>query len=189
MDIQLDKFNDFNYLEINMLNSKNNRNNENNENNENIININWEENDFINILNVFLNKYRLKPFEKRFKIIKHKDLNLEYNISENKYYVNKILYINHLINQNYILFKYNKQNLPQISFPSTKNINDQYYLNKIIFKITNRIYINFEIKKKINNKNKNEEIYRRIYINFNNDKNNVDNNNINELLNKCINYF
>ena len=87
----------------------------------------------------------------------------------------------------YIMIKYNKENIPPINFPSTNNIHDMYHINKIIFKITNRIYINFELKKKIVNEK--SEIFRRIYINLNNDKKNLDNNDINDILHKTINYF
>ena len=175
-------FYDFNYLEINILNKNIIELN-------NILDINWDEKDFNKIFNKFINEKRYKPFEKKLIITKHHDLYLVHNIIDNKFYVNKTNYISHDFKNNYIMIKYSKQNLPQISFPSTRNINDKYYLNKITFKITNRIYINFELKKKIMD-NGNEKIFRRIYINFNNDKNDkIDNDNINNLLNKCINYF
>lgn len=176
----INSFNDFNYLEINILNDITTLQN-------NIININWNEEKFNKLIIKFINQYKLRPFEKKFRICKHQDKSLILNINENKYYVNKLLYINHSLNDNHILIKYKKENLPPINFPSTSNINDTYYLNKIIFKITNRIYINFELKKKFINDE--EIIFRRVYINLNNDKKNVDNNNINKELDKCINYF
>ena len=192
----IDDFHNFNYLEINILNNKQSKNNttDNTSNStdicisNNINDINWDENTFNNTLINFINNKRYKPFEKRLKILKYNDLYLIYNINDKKYYVNSTSHIEHNINENYIWIKYKKENLPQISFPSTDKINEKYYTNKITFKITNRIYINFELKKKIVNDT--EEIYRRVYINFNNDKNDkVDNDNINNLLNKCINYF
>ena len=68
-----------------------------------------------------------------------------------------------------IMLKYRKNVLPVYQFPSTDKINDKYYLNKIVFKITNLIYLNFEIKKKSD-----VEKYYRVYINFNNDRKNID---------------
>ena len=192
----IDDFHNFNYLEINILKNKilqnnntpNNKSSNIHNNDNNIIDINWDENTFNNTLINFINNKRYKPFEKRLKILKYNDLYLIYNINDKKYYVNRTSYINHDINENYIWIKYKKENLPQISFPSTNNINEKYYINKITVKITNRIYINFGLKKKIENHA--EEIYSRVYINFNNDKNDkVDNDNINNLLNKSINYF
>ncbi len=182
-------FYDFNYLEINILQQKEKElENQINETND-IIDINWNEKIFNKVLLKFINEKRYKPFEKNLIITKHNELYLVHNINDNKFYVNKTNYVSHNLNDNYILIKYSKHNLPQISFPSTRNINDKYYVNKITFKITNRIYINFELKKKIA-EDGSEKIFRRIYINFNNDKNDkIDNDNINNLLNKCINYF
>jgi|TARA_B100000963_G_scaffold361902_1_gene400687 hypothetical protein len=185
----INDFYDFNYLEINILQKKEKElENQINES-SNIIDINWKKEDFNKTLLKFINEKRYRPFEKKLIITKHNEFYLVHNINDNKFYVNKTNYVSHNTNDNYIFIKYTKQNLPQISFPSTRNINDKYYVNKITFKITNRIYINFELKKKIT-EDGNEKIFRRIYINFNNDKNDkIDNDNINNLLNKCINYF
>jgi hypothetical protein len=186
----INDFYDFNYLEINILNTTLNTTlNSNIDNSNNIIDINWDKKSFNKILLKFINEKRYKPFEKKLIITKYNDLYLVHNINDSKFYVNKTNYISSDIEKNYIFIKYNKQNLPQICFPSTRYINDKYYINKITFKITNRIYINFELKKKITDDG-NEKIFRRVYINFNNDKNDkIDNENINNLLNKCINYF
>lgn len=177
----INDFYNFNYLEINILPKTITKL-------DNIIDINWNKNIFENKLLKFINDKRYKPFEKQLEITKHNELYLVHNINDNKFYVNKTNYISHFRKDNCIIIQYNKVNVPQINFPSTKNINDKYYVNKITFKITNRIYINFELKKKIIDDT--EKIYRRIYINFNNDKNDkIDNENINNLLTKCINYF
>ena len=172
-------------MEINILNNKSTNNSANNS--DNIIDINWNENDFNKLLRT-LSK-NLRPFEKQQKITKYNDLILIKNLSDNKFNLYTLSYINHyIINNNILAIEYNKNNLPAYQFPSTNNINDKYYLNKIIFKITNRIYINFELMKKYENDK--ENIYRRIYINFNNDKKNLDIIKINEILEKCIkDYF
>lgn len=178
-------YKNFNYMEINILNNKSTNNSANNS--DNIIDINWNENDFNKLLRT-LSK-NLRPFEKQQKITKYNDLILIKNLSDNKFNLYTLSYINHyIINNNILAIEYNKNNLPAYQFPSTNNINDKYYLNKIIFKITNRIYINFELMKKYENDK--ENIYRRIYINFNNDKKNLDIIKINEILEKCIkDYF
>ena len=177
----INDFHNFNYLEINILPIAITKL-------DTIVDINWDKDIFENKLLNFINNKRYKPFEKQLEITKHNEVYLIHNINDNKFYVNKTNYVSHFTKDNYIIIQYNKVNLPQITFPSTKNINDKYFLNKITFKITNRIYINFELKKKIIDNV--EKIYRRIYINFNNDKNdNIDNDNINNLLTKCINYF
>ena len=178
-------FNDFNYLEINLFDLKGIIDDECDK--LKIIDINWSENSFNGMLKKIINNYKLKSFEKKFRILKHNDKNLIFNIIDNKYHVNKQSYVSHIISDKNILIKYQKENIPPVNFPSTNNIHDTFFINKIIFKITNRIYINFELKKKIiDNKS---EIFRRVYINLNNDKINVDNNNINEKLEECVNYF
>ena len=192
-------FDDFNYLEINLVNSyfNKNENNENQKNDKNkkndqntdlnIIDINWDEKSFNSILMKLINGYGLKSFEKKFRILKHNDKNLIYSINDNKYNVNKQSLLSYNKNDNYILIKYQKENIPPVNFPSTNIIHDMYYINKIIFKVSNRIYINFEVKKKF--KEGNTEIFRRIYINLNNDKKNLDNSSINEKLEEAIKYF
>jgi hypothetical protein len=178
-------FNDFNYSEIIIFDKQTKIDN-------NQININWNENKFNNLIKNLINK-KFRSFEKKYKITKHNDLILVNNLSDDNLNLNTLSYISHnnIINNNYniIIIKYNKENLPPYQFPSTDIIHDKYYLNKIIFKITNRIYVNFEIMKKYGT----NDIFRRVYINLNNDnksKNKLDNKNINELIYKCItDYF
>jgi|TARA_Y100000389_G_scaffold36878_1_gene31311 hypothetical protein len=193
----ISNFDDFNYLEVNLVNSYFNKNIKNKENKENqvnkenshlnIIDINWDDKSFNSMLMKFINDYGLKPFEKKFRILKHNDKNLIYSINDNKFSVNRQRFLSYNKNANYILIKYQKENIPPVNFPSTNIIHDMYYINKIIFKVSNRIYINFEVKKKI--KEGNSEIFRRIYINLNNDKKNLDNSSINEKLEETIKYF
>ena len=187
----ISNFDDFNYLEINLVNSFFNKNIKNKENQENshlnIIDINWDDKSFNSMLMKFINDYGLKPFEKKFRILKHNDKNLIYSINDNKFNVNKQRFISYNKNANYILIKYQKENIPSVNFPSTNIIHDMYYINKIIFKVSNRIYINFEVKKKF--KEGNSEIFRRIYINLNNDKKNLDNCSINQKLEQAIKFF
>lgn len=193
----ISNFDDFNYLEVNLVNSYFNKNIKNKENKENqvnkenshlnIIDINWDDKSFNSMLMKFINDYGLKPFEKKFRILKHNDKNLIYSINDNKFSVNRQRFLSYNKNANYILIKYQKENIPPVNFPSTNIIHDMYYINKIIFKVSNRIYINFEVKKKF--KEGNTEIFRRIYINLNNDKKNLDNSSINEKLEEAIKYF
>lgn len=181
-------FHNFNYLEINIL-----KNNNNYDDKDKIIDLNWDEEEFNKKLLYFIrNKNKYKPFEKKFSIKKYLNKTLLYSKDEEKYNVFEINFIDKIINKSNIIIKYQKKNLPVVNFPSTNNLNEELLINRITFKVTNRIYINFELSKKeiINNDNKEFKIFRRIYINFNNDKNDkIDQENINNLLNKCINYF
>lgn len=183
----INDFNDFNYLEINLISPEVTSQQIDLNKNLNITDINWNQKIFNKTLFDFMDKHKLKPFERKFRVLKHYNKNLIYSINDNKYNVNTKEYVSHINNNKYIMIKYNKDNIPPINFPSTKNIHEIYHINKIVFKITNRIYINFELKKKIINDK--YEIYRRLYINLNNDKKNLDNNDINDILSKTLNYF
>tara|TARA_B100000780_G_scaffold70458_1_gene47020 strand:+ start:2780 stop:3364 length:585 start_codon:yes stop_codon:yes gene_type:complete len=168
-------FENFNYLEIDFLNY----NEDTAEVHENIIDVNWQKTDFINFLDKIMksNKsFGLKnnvPFEKQFRVLKYQSLNYVKNLSDNKINLFSLSLVDEIdkdfIKKNMVCIKYKKENMAIFQFPSTSNLNDAYYLNRIIFKITNLIFLNFEIMKK------NEiEIFYRVYINFNNDKKNLE---------------
>ena len=159
-------FSSFNYLEIDIL-----KNNDDTYD-ENIINVNWSKPDFVSLLNKLINSNKFKkPFEKQYRVLKYLDLIYIKNISDNKYNLYSLSFIDKEIEDNLLYIKYRKNNLAIFQFPSTDKINDDFYLNRIIFKITNLIYLNFEIMKK-----NDIEIFYRVYINFNNDKTNIDHN-------------
>ena len=177
-------FDDFNYSEIIIFDK-------NNFSDKDIIDINWNENKFNNLIKKLISN-GFRSFEKKYKITKHNELILIDNISDNKLNLNILNLINHEYIEhnkyNILLIKYNKETIPPFRFPSTDIIHDKYYLNKIIFKITNRIYLNFEINKKYDT----GEVFRRVYINLNNDnksKNKLDNKDINKILNDSINKY
>lgn len=172
-DFNLDKFkednNKYNYLEIYF----NNTNLDNLDNLDKINNfdLNLTEDRFKYILNTFIKETELKPFQKKFIIYLNKDKELHYLKNENKYNVFQKNLINLEIlknNFNNIFIKYDKKDLPIINFSSTYQINDfidTIILNKLIFKLNNRIYINFEIS--THKHNINNFLYK-IYFNFNN---------------------
>ena len=154
-------FKSFNYIEIDILTK--------NIDDKNIIDVNWSKTDFVSLLNKIIESRKIKrPFEKQYRIMKCNNLIYSNNISDNKYNLFSTTYIDRNILDNKLLILYKKDNLPVFQFPSTNNYDDDYYTNKITFKITNLIYLNFEIKKK------GSELYYRVYINQNNDKVNID---------------
>lgn len=159
-------FKSFNYIEIDIL-TKNILTK--NIDDKNIIDVNWSKTDFVSLLNKIIESRKIKrPFEKQYRIMKCNNLIYSNNISDNKYNLFSTTYIDRNILDNKLLILYKKDNLPVFQFPSTNNYDDDYYTNNITFKITNLIYLNFEIKKK------GSELYYRVYINQNNDKVNID---------------
>lgn len=121
-----------------------------------------------------------KCFEKKYKeyIVSNNITCHNYENKDIKIYTNKALYIEN--KDKYIIIGYNKTKQTILNYPSTNNIYVTNYIKKLIFRVTNRIYINFEICLQENKK----KLYK-IYINYNHD-NNVDtkiiNQNIDDLL-------
>lgn len=125
---------------------------------ENIYDINYTKDEFYNIMN----RLKYKCFQKDCKQYVSGNLIYEnFNNEDVKVYKTEIKNIK--INSEYIISFYNKSKLTVLNFESSTNINDINYIRKLIFRVSNRIYINFEIKKKNNN------LVYNIYINYNHD--------------------
>jgi hypothetical protein len=169
-DFNLDKFKEnndkYNYLEIYFNNTELKNNNEIKK-----FNLNLTEDKFKYILNKFIEETQLKPFQKKFIIYYNQDKELHYLKNEKKFNVFQKNLINLEIlknNSNNIFIKYDKKDLPIINFELTNKINNftnTIILNKLIFKLNNRIYINFEISIY---KHNNSKFLYKIYFNFNN---------------------
>jgi hypothetical protein len=125
---------------------------------ENVYDINFSKEEFYNIMN----RLKYKCFQKDCKQYVSGNLIYEnFNNEDVKVYKTEVKNI--IIKNHYIISFYNKSKLSVLNFESSKNINDINYIRKLIFRVSNRIYINFEIKKKNNN------LVYNIYINYNHD--------------------
>ena len=105
-------------------------------------------------------------FEKQYKEYVSDDMYYETG-SGDEIRVNKKSALGIEVNNNTITIIYNKTKLSILSFPSSFKINTICYIKKLVFRINNRIYINFEMKKYHNS---NKTIYS-IYVNYNHDPN------------------
>jgi hypothetical protein len=122
--------------------------------------------------------------------------NYKYFQKEYKQYVIQNLFYENYDNQEVIVYeknalKVNKEDpkwleihnvrnkLSMINLNSTRNVHSTNYVKKLIFRITNRIYINFEIKKNVET----NTTSRYIYINYNHDQG-VDMNETNRVVNE-----
>jgi hypothetical protein len=141
-------------------------------------NIGVSEKKFYDIMNRIDTKKNIKYFQREYKEYILKDLVCQRFINDEVKVMRKIPLNVSEFNNNYIQVAYNKTKLTLVNFDSTKNLHKISYIKKLIFRISNRIYINFEIS--IDSKTKNK-IYL-VYINYNHDDN-VDIN----ITNKCIN--
>lgn len=112
-----------------------------------------------------MKKTNFKFFEKQYKeyiiddIIVHNYDNKETNVMRHTAKDIKIY-------DNYRIIGFHKTKLTTLNYPSTTYIYNILYVKKLIFRISNRIYINYEIGMN----EKNEKTYK-VYLNYNHDSN------------------
>jgi hypothetical protein len=75
-----------------------------------------------------------------------------------------------------------KEKQPFHMFPSTTSLDSMYYVNRLIFRFHNRVYLNFETITYIPKRN----VVFKVYINYNHD-NNVDVTSINQCIESIVN--
>jgi hypothetical protein len=80
----------------------------------------------------------------------------------------------------FVVIGSNKIKLSLLQYPSTNNIMDKEYIKKLIFRVTNRIFVNFEISL-----NEGKEKVYMIYINYNHESK-VDDSTVVEQVDKLI---
>jgi hypothetical protein len=106
-----------------------------------------------------------KFFERQYKEYFIDDIIIHnYNNEETK--VSKLKPKNYIDIDNYRIIGYQKTKLTSINYPSTTYIFNINYIKKLIFRVSNRIYINFEISL-------DEDSLKtyKVYINYNHDQN------------------
>lgn len=107
-----------------------------------------------------------KFFQKEYKEYTHKDITCQsYVNDETKVFKRKHLSLQKY--DEYVLFKSMRQKLTLLNFPSTKNLQQVMYVKKLIFRVSNRIYINFQISIDMNQQQK----CYAVYINYNHEEN------------------
>jgi hypothetical protein len=85
-------------------------------------------------------------------------------VQEVKVYNISPLYI---INENkYIKVAYEKQKLSSIMFPSIDDVDTFVVTRKLIFRVNNKVYVNFQLQRTPGS----DKIIRKVYINFNNSR-------------------
>jgi hypothetical protein len=164
----------FNCLEIHLLSKKTI-----NEEYFDIYNIDFTEGQFLNIMNK-LKQTGYKFFQKDYKEYVHKELEAQYLEDGLKVTQSQLIECKNN-NPNFIALFFNKQKLTPMNFPSTTDFQKISYVRKLIFRINNRVYINF--LSTIDPKT--EKITYSVFINYNHDEN-VDINNMKKTINECI---
>jgi hypothetical protein len=112
----------------------------------------------------------LKYFQKSFKTYVCNDLVLEnYDHKEHKVFCKKVLSVNteHHINKGIITLYVQKEKHPFHAFPSTTSIHSVFYTNRLVLRVNNRLYINFDVQYFPEDK----MIVRKVFLNYNHDSN------------------
>jgi hypothetical protein len=149
-----------------------------------VYNTSLDKNEFKYLLScVSRGNHNFKFFQKEYKeyiydnVITHNYKNTETRIFKNT----PISIIQH---ENSLVIGYNKSKLTFLSMPSTTNIYNINYVKKLIFRVNNRIFINFQISQ---NDKDNSQTYQA-YINYNHESN-IDPEEVNKTMKKIYNIF
>jgi L-rhamnose mutarotase len=149
---------------------------------ENITDI--HDNIFFKMLNNMKNQ-GYSVFQKHYKELVYRNMKYENNEkSQVKIYKTSVTKQDDLSNGIKVIVQI-KEKLPYHVFPSTTMLHSVAYVSKVIMKVNNRIYVNFE-KRRYENQDKASNVsFNKIYINYNHDDN-VDIVNMEKVLNTCI---
>lgn len=113
------------------------------------------------------NKSNIKPFNKNYKVYVKDDLYLEAEKdSEIKVFKKECVSLDNKSSK-YLTLYYNKNKIPMHNFPSTTEINSVYYIDSTIFRIHNRVFLNFECQYSPVK----ESYAYKVFINYNHDTN------------------
>lgn len=128
-----------------------------------------KEKDFLRIL-THLKNTDLQCFQKHYKEMVYHDLSYEVLTQTNS--INVVKKISKGIDTNWVddmvVTVWHKTKVPFHMFPSTTDISSICFVSKAIFKVSNRVFINFEIKKYQDNPTIS---FSKIFINYNHDEN------------------
>ena len=179
---QLSNSNSYNYIEIVLVNKSIS---------PFVHNINFTESSCIDIMQKIMTFYpQCKIFRKHNTKYIYDLLEQVHCHTENTFTLNVVNLLHHEIlkynnNSNIFLVNYyNKQPLPNHSFPSTMNIIDTIDSKRVSMKITNNIYLNFDSLEYASDMKQ----YRNIYININLTKSS-DFEHIQNTINKLLEYL
>lgn len=148
---------DFNYVEYVVCNNKTG----------DVIDINLSKEKFEYMMGV-VKRQNWKYFGKSCKMYTHNNLIYEnYDYTDIKVYSKEIKEAKMHPTLDLITLYCIKDKKPFHMFPSTKSIHSIAYVRKLVFRVHNRVYVNFETIKNVENDN----IVYKVYINYNHDKN------------------
>lgn len=128
--------------------------------------INLDKTVFNKLLSSMKNSTSYKFFQKEYKEYVYNNIIVEnYKNTEVRVIKNQCILTEN--KNNWLLMAYTRSKLTFLSIPSTKIIHEINYVKKLIFRINNRIFVNFKI---VLNDHDNTKTYI-VYINYNHDTN------------------
>ena len=120
-----------------------------------------------------------KFFQKEYKEYQYTDLVVQnYKNTETRVFRQNFVTMNQ--GKNWLLTGYQRSKLTFLSVPSTTNIHDMMYVKRLIFRVNNRVYVNFQTSLHQDG----AKTYQ-VYINYNHE-NNVDQEGLMNTLNNVL---
>lgn len=140
--------------------------------------------------NVFLNlleqlhaaKTDFKFYQKEYKQYVYNDI-IVHNYKNTETRVMKLNTLGVYNNAKSVMMGYSKNKLTFLNVPSTKNIYELSYVKRLIFRVSNRIFINFQT-----NLMEDGDMVYTVYINYNHESN-IDPEGVQSSLKKILNIF
>jgi hypothetical protein len=125
---------------------------------------------------------RFKHFSKSFKTYVNAAVHMENTGHEDiKVYTKTVLDVCPSSSSEYVSVYFNKEKKPYHAFPSTSNLHAVYYTNRLSFRVNNRLYVNFDIRKYPDDLAET----RHVFLNYNHDSN-VDFENISVMIDNVL---
>lgn len=104
-----------------------------------------------------------------------------HNMPNNEIKVYRLNPLSSTFDNNCLCVRFNKQKLSMVNVPSTKCVDSIRYVKHLVYRISNRVFLNFVVKMD----NANKHLTFTVYVNYNHD-NNVDMQVITKQLNKVF---
>lgn len=145
----LDGDNDINVVEIVLVSKK-----------DTVYESNFSQERFLELLKFVSKKYKLKYFSKKTKRYRIDNQFMEIHNDDAKVYQQSC--VANVYDDQFLYLYYKRDKLPYHKFPCTRNINEIIFIQKLTFRLHNRLFLNFEIQKNMEN----EQIFK-IYFNYN----------------------
>ena len=147
----LDGDNDINVVEIVLVSKKIT---------ESMYDYNFEQDKFLKLLKSVSKTFKLKYFSKKTKRYRIDNQFMEIHNDDIKVYQQSC--VSNVYSDQFLYLYYKRDKLPYHKFPCTRNINEIIFIQRLTFRMHNRLFLNFEIQKNM----KNDQTFK-IYFNYN----------------------